>query len=205
MAPVRRHRARSITSLSATRSPWAMAFGTAASSAGSLWIRTPDGFSRMLQKRHEKVNFYDMICSGATAWRNRALGLCRQQPPSKSLGNQVTEVLKVIGDRPRSAAGRRTLVSITIGANDFEFLNVVNLVLHLIDDTDEAFGRFVEERANQVADALFGEVNRLLRRAQNAKGNRAVRSPVSSSAGNCLRLPHFDIFIAENWYNSADF
>jgi len=100
----------------------------------------PNKVRDALRTRYEKVNFYFLACSGATAKVPDAKTL--KQDPKKFLQNQVDFVLANLFDRP-------TLVSITIGANDFEWADTYNVIRRLSDSPAKYL-----TWANQTADAV---------------------------------------------------
>jgi len=117
-----------------------------------------------LRTRHETVNFptsidedgtevqHFLACSGATALPP-APGFTGD--PNKVFPYQVGYVLAHLSDRP-------TLVSITIGANDFGWTNLPNLFARLYVDSDKKYQMWVDHKIEQIKKPVKAMVELLL-------------------------------------------
>jgi lysophospholipase L1-like esterase len=101
-----------------------------------------------LRDRHGRVRFTMLACSGAVASGGPA-GL-------RSLARQVDAVLAHLSKRP-------TLVTITVGINDFAWSDVIATYLRLRDPDETLFEAWVEATAERAAEGLGVQVDRLLR------------------------------------------
>jgi len=108
-----------------------------------------------LQGRYgaQNVNFHSFACSGAIA--GVPLGSVAKADPYKSFHAQVDSVLANLSERP-------TLVSITIGSNDFEFGDPWNFFHRLYYNKYAQFTKWVDATAFSVQKTLEAEVTRLL-------------------------------------------
>lgn len=113
----------------------------------------PQKVLQELQSRWDKVNFHFFACSGATAGIP-AKGDVKKYP-HKYFHNQVNDVIAQLTERP-------TLVSITIGANDFEWGEGWNFLKRLYWNRDDSFRKWVDATAFTVQKSLEAEVSRLL-------------------------------------------
>jgi lysophospholipase L1-like esterase len=116
-----------------------------------------------------KVNFppeYHLACSGATA-REPSPEVLKQQHRFKWFKNQVIEVLNHLNKNKQQGIERRTLVSITIGANDFDFAPTpagFELYWRALTGHDDEFLDWVSVRRDRTEKALMemDELNTLL-------------------------------------------
>lgn len=119
----------------------------------------PFSVLRALKSEYRSVRFFHYACSGAVAGPRASdvkpaeytRGL---DHPWQWLHNQVDLVLQNLGDDP-------TLVTITVGANDFEWLNLA-APARLGYLSGDAFRSWADLRANQVSQSVTFEVLRLL-------------------------------------------
>jgi lysophospholipase L1-like esterase len=128
----------------------AAGYGLAANLAPCARAETrsyPSRVERALDRRHDRVRFVFLACSGAAATDGRG---------PRSLRNQVRDALRAAGDE-------RALVSITIGINDLEWWNLVR-VAGLLRGPHAAFDLWVEQTTAAVRRALRDELRRLLSR-----------------------------------------
>jgi lysophospholipase L1-like esterase len=115
--------------------------------------------SRNLAKRYDTVDTHVLACSGAIVGTPDAA--VPKGSPYKLLQNQVDYVIAYLfPDKP-------TLVSITIGANDFEFANKKKAEQHLWNESDKDFRKWANETAAGVERGLRPEVERLLSQHAN--------------------------------------
>ncbi|MBI3912868.1 MAG: hypothetical protein HY327_01535 [Chloroflexi bacterium] len=135
----------------------------------------PYKVAQLLRSSYREVNFDKskfLACSGASAG----------QPDSKTLKddkykwfrNQVDDVLRNLSDRP-------TLVSITIGANDFGWANPSVLLKHS-PETADVYVTWVNKTADGVSQELRGQVNRLLERPNVTVVITEVYNPINKSS-----------------------
>jgi len=126
--------------------------------------------SDALKTRYQKVNFpiheaadgsvvhHHLACSGARVTVDKSNPV--PTGSYKLLENQVDYVLKHLSANP-------TLVSITIGANDFGFTNEAKIRKHLAPpewggETEEDFHKWADKTVLKVKEQLQPLVNRLL-------------------------------------------
>ncbi len=112
----------------------------------------PNKVVNSLHVRYETVNFKFLACSGATAKKPSSTTLAQSQ--NKWLRNQVDYVLANLSDRP-------TLVSITIGANDFEWTDSLNFY-HRLAQPGASYLNWVTKTKVAVGGELRRQVKRLL-------------------------------------------
>jgi lysophospholipase L1-like esterase len=87
------------------------------------------------------VQQFDLLaCSGAT---------------TATLDQQVSEVLSRLSAHP-------TLLTLTVGANDFGWSDVFAFAQHLCTPSDEAFRTWLEDIAQSVEERLVGQLSRVL-------------------------------------------
>ena len=110
-----------------------------------------------LLKRYSEVNFHHHACSGATATEPDAERLAADE--EKWLHNQVNHVLAEASTLP---VDRPILVSITIGANDFNWSDGDNFKRQLYWAKDAQFQQWLNRTNEQIKTALKDEVVRLL-------------------------------------------
>ena len=103
-----------------------------------------------LLSEHYQVHFHHIACSGATA--------------RQSLPRQVDEALGFIDQRNATPSdrGRPTLVSLTIGANDLEWADLLKLAQRLIFLRDAQYVDFVVKRLKETATTITDQIRRLL-------------------------------------------
>lgn len=110
-----------------------------------------------LKERFAKVNFpveHFRACSGSSA-----LQTYTPQPEVQLLHNQVEDILTQLSNLP---SNRPKLVSITIGANDFQFSDPANIEARLYRDSEESYNTWVDNTSTLVKNALKTELARLL-------------------------------------------
>jgi lysophospholipase L1-like esterase len=107
-----------------------------------------------------KVNFppkHHLACSGATVWEPSPEAL--KQHRYKWFKNQVIEVLDHLNKNKQQGIERPTLVSITVGANDFDFaptsLAGFSFLWRALAGQDNEFQDWVYERRNRTEKALL--------------------------------------------------
>ena len=138
----------------------------------------PNKVESLLQTRYEIVNFKSLACSGATALKPPQSALDKSQ--YKWLSNQVDYVLANLSDRP-------TLVSITIGANDFEWTNELNFY-HRLAQSGKNYLSWTTKTKTKVGTELRGQVKRLLEHNNVAIVITQVHNPVNGES------KFFDLF-----------
>src|SRR5919108_4375523 len=99
----------------------------------------PWGLFGRLQETFVVQQFDLLACSGTT---------------TGTLDRQVSEVLSRLSAHP-------TLLTLTVGANDFGWSDVFALARHLCTPDDKAFHAWVEGTAQTVEDNLVGQLSRL--------------------------------------------
>jgi hypothetical protein len=125
----------------------------------------------MLRRRHIYVDFpttHHLACSGASATPPDPTA----QDPNKWLHNQVSYVLDHLPNQP-------TVVSITIGANDFGWADPLNFVQHLFFQQNADFDNWVEHTATTIGLTVQTEVLRLFL-SPNGKNLRVVITMVGN-------------------------
>jgi lysophospholipase L1-like esterase len=124
---------------------------------GGTCRRSPRAYPQQLvpelRERHDRVRFTMLACSGATA-AGSGTGL-------RVFSRQVSAVLA----KPTT---RRTLVSITIGINDFAWSDIVATYFRLRDPDEASFDGWVDSTAERVAASLGKQLRRLLSRSKIA-------------------------------------
>lgn len=108
----------------------------------------PARVERRLERRHGRVVFAFLACSGATA--------ASTSTGPRALAVQVGRALRAIDRRP-------ALVSITIGINDLEWWNLLR-VAELLRGDRAAYDRWVETTVGEVRAELRRQLRRLLAR-----------------------------------------
>jgi lysophospholipase L1-like esterase len=123
--------------------------------SGGTCRRSPAAYPRTvlaeLRERHDRVRFTMLACSGAVA-AGDADGL-------RSLKRQVTKALGRIGARP-------TLVTITVGVNDFAWSDIVASYFRLRDPNSASFEGWVDSTADRMAQAIDVQLRRLIARSK---------------------------------------
>lgn len=131
--------------------------------ARSVTRSYPARVERRLERRHTRVRFVFLACSGATA--------APSSPGPRSLATQVSRALHAIG--------RRTaLVSITIGINDLEWWNLFR-VAELLRGDRATYDRWVRETVGDVRVELRRQLRRLLARPRIAVAVTDYFDPVN--------------------------
>lgn len=108
----------------------------------------PRQVAAVLNDRYRTVIFDErrhLACSGS-----RAVGA----EGAKSLNWQVDRALERLSNRP-------TLVTISIGANDFHWSDPGNFIQQLYLQTDEGYRDWADRKADEVEAALYEELKRL--------------------------------------------
>jgi Tol biopolymer transport system component/lysophospholipase L1-like esterase len=137
----------------------------------------PEKVRDMLATRYEKVNFYFLACSGATELQPS--GDAVVESPYKWLHNQVLYVVTHHSTNP-------TLVSITIGANDFgwsptNLKGFLALTHHLFQPGD-SYLTWVTNNKTAIGDALRADVQSLLENEHIAVVITQVHNPVNEQS-----------------------
>jgi len=113
----------------------------------------PHKVAELLSQRYATVNWTILACSGATAGQPSRRTLA--DDPNKWLQNQVDYVLAHLSNRP-------TLVSITIGANDFNWSDIGGeFQSHLQEDFNQ-FQQWADGKTATVKSNVLTQVQRLL-------------------------------------------
>jgi lysophospholipase L1-like esterase len=94
----------------------------------------PNQVIQMLKDRYEQVNATILACAGATVHKPDQVAL--DQDPKKWFQNQVDQADELISDR-------LTLITITIGANDFGWADIGKFLDHLYNDNNPEFENWV--------------------------------------------------------------
>lgn len=106
-----------------------------------------------------KVPIHHLACSGASTGKPSNLDT-KDPGKYKWFANQLEDTLKYIDDNP----SHLVLVSITIGANDFEFSNIDATRKHLFIDNDQEYRSWVQKRAERVRGLVEVALYKLLSR-----------------------------------------
>lgn len=114
-----------------------------------------------LENRYATVNLHLLACSGARALKPRAADLAKE--PYKWLRNQVHDVAAELETLP---ADRMILITINIGANDFEWAEA-GVIKRLFQDYS-AYTVWANKKAAKVAKAVKLDVAELLSAHENA-------------------------------------
>ena len=126
---------------------------------GTPCHRSPRGYpykvAQLLKTQYQEIRYTILACSGATAGKPSPENLNCAGCRFKWLRNQVDEALAQMPD------DRPVLVTINIGANDFGWTNIGNLLPHIRDRADE-YLPWVNGIATGVAQELRAQVPRLL-------------------------------------------
>jgi lysophospholipase L1-like esterase len=125
----------------------------------SLSAYPGDVLEKLLQRYGRVTRFEHLACTGATVLRPD--GKTLKEDAHKWLHNQVNTALALLDQRP---TGRPALVSITVGANDFEWGDPENVIRRL-SEKESKFNAWVSSRVDEVVfgdRGLKAEVNRLL-------------------------------------------
>jgi lysophospholipase L1-like esterase len=138
----------------------------------------PHKVKELLKARYEQVNFQFLACSGATALYDEGKVV---EHNFKWLGNQVDAVLGNLSNRP-------TLVSITIGANDFQWSEPLNFSKRLLQPSD-AYLRWVQQKKTMVGTELKYHVQRLLAHPNVAVVITEVHNPVNMRSRLFFNVP----------------
>jgi lysophospholipase L1-like esterase len=120
-----------------------------------------------LRERHDRVRFVMLACSGAVA-SSEPDGL-------RSFKRQVSAALGRIGTRP-------TLVSITIGINDFAWSDIVASYYRIRDPDTASFEGWVDATVHRVAEALAAQLKRLLARPKVVVVLTDYHNPVNTAS-----------------------
>jgi lysophospholipase L1-like esterase len=138
---------------------------------GGTCRRSPRAYPQQLvpelRERHDRVRFTMLACSGATA-AGSGTGL-------RIFSRQVNAVLA----KPTT---RRTLVSITIGINDFHWSDIRATYLRIRDPSAASFDDWVDSTANRVAATLGKQLRRLLARPKIAVVLTEYANPVNTDS-----------------------
>lgn len=108
----------------------------------------PSRVERQLERRHGRVAFVFLACSGATA--------ASTEPGPRALATQVDGALRAIGRR-------RSVVSITIGINDLQWWNLPR-VAELLRGDRATYDAWVTGTVGEVRVELRRQLRRLLGR-----------------------------------------
>lgn len=131
----------------------------------------PHKVDLLLRARYDQVNFHFLACSGATALYDQEN---IQLDQYKWLHNQVDFVLANLTDNP-------TLVSITIGANDFQWSEPLNF-FHRLAQPGDSYLNWATLKKTQVGNALRAEVERLIAYPNVAVVITQVHNPVNQES-----------------------
>ena len=127
----------------------------------------PQKVLRELRERYASVRFTMLACSGATASED-GTGLRR-------FSRQVNTVLA----RPTT---RKTLVSITIGINDFHWSDIPATYIRIRDPSAASFDGWVDSTVDRVAASLRKQLRRLLSRPKIAVVLTEYPNPVNADS-----------------------
>ena len=114
----------------------------------------PSKVAARLKERHKEVHFISLACSGA-----RVNFPDDFSDPYKFFPNQVNEVIRAL----RRLDGAPTVVTITIGANDFGWAELQQFADFLYLSNLKRFDRIVNRISDSVRRVLRRQVRRLLR------------------------------------------
>lgn len=117
----------------------------------------PYKFEAFLKTRYDKVNFYVFACSGATAKQPKDADLLRKVPHKWFFEQYLSMLQRLSKDRP-------TLVTITIGANDYGWADGsfgARLVEPSVDPLGGYFG-WIQKTGEEVAQELRPLLTELL-------------------------------------------
>ena len=129
----------------------------------------PGQLVRDLEQDYEEVNFYHLACTGARASydADKAIKECSKRVDDDSecryqlLGTQVDEAIETLEANRTAETERPTLITITIGANDFEFVDPLT-IYRTITGPDPHFDAYVALRSSHVRLGLQVALLRLL-------------------------------------------
>lgn len=124
----------------------------------------------LLSDGNTSVFFTHVACTGASALPELIQNEIESPIPTEGLLSDYRNPLRllrhqvdaVVGDLSFVPPERPTLVSITIGANDFEFARGIELLVHLYGDDKDAFEAWVTKRAEDTGAELSKQLDRLL-------------------------------------------
>jgi len=137
----------------------------------------PHTVIELLVTRYETVNSTILACSGATAREPDATTLALD--PNKWLQNQVDYVLTHLSVHP-------TLVSITIGSNDFGWADPGGFLTHLFIQDNDKFVKWVDKLVdnpdNGIKVSVKTQVNRLLAHPNVAVVLTEVHNPFNRAS-----------------------
>ncbi|HEY7031935.1 MAG TPA: SGNH/GDSL hydrolase family protein [Thermomicrobiales bacterium] len=172
----------------------------------------------LLAKQFAEVRFHHLACTGATSLTPARLEADRLPPvvmengpvghrtPLRLLRTQVDRVLDKLKGAP---ADRPVLVSITIGANDFEFASL-ELINRLYFSLEDDFDRWAQFRALEVKTEVAREVRRLLADKRVAVVLTEVHNPFNEASvfftgkNTCLDQKCYDrVDRAAGWLNTG--
>lgn len=134
----------------------------------------------LLETRYSQVNFYHLACSGAVALEPED-----PLPPDqkyKWLHYQIEDTLALIDDE------QPTLISITIGANDYNWLTL-GAVMRLWNQPSKQYIKWADRRAESVGDQLREDVVALLEHPNVAVVVTGLYNPFNQESW-LFQVPH---------------